>query len=116
MQYETPPELGDSGREMYAALALGREVSAAHKVMILNAARMADRLDELTEEIGGRLTTTNSQGTETINPVISEHRMLSTALAQILAKLGVSELPKVGTGKKTIRDELAERRAKREAG
>ena len=116
MTDEKTPDLGESGREMYEALTKGRQASAAHKIMILNAARMADRLDELTEEIGGRLTTTNSQGTETINPVISEHRMLCTALTQILAKLGVAELPKVKTGEKTIRDQLAEQRAKRAAG
>jgi len=111
-----PADLGPSGRELYDALVEGREVSAAHKALVLNAARLADKADELTAEVGGRLTTVNSQGTETINPVVSELRMVTTALAGVLAKLGVGELPKVRSGEVSIRDELAKRRAAREAG
>lgn len=109
-------DLGPSGRELYDALVEGREVSAAHRALVLNAARLADKADELSEAVGGRLTTVNSQGTETINPLISELRMVTGALSQVLAKLGVGELPKVRTGEVSIRDELARRRAAREAG
>lgn len=109
----TPSGLGPSGRELYAALVEGRQVSSAHLVLVLNAARLADKCDELSEAVGGRLTTINSQGTETINPLISELRMVTSALAQVLAKLGVGELPKVRSGDKSIRDQLAERRAMR---
>jgi len=42
--------------------------------------------------------------------------MVTSALSQILAKLGVSELPRVRDGGKSIRDQLAERRAARDAG
>ena len=108
--------LGPSGAELFEALVGGREVSAAHRTLALNAARLADKCDELSEAVGGRLTTVNSQGTETINPLISELRMVTGALSQVLAKLGVGELPKVRSGEKTIRDQLAERRAKRVAG
>lgn len=109
-------DLGPSGRELFDALVAGRDVSAAHRALVLNAARLADRADELSAAVGGRLTTVNSQGTETINPVVSELRMVTAALSQVLAKLGVGELPKVRSGDKSIRDQLAERRAKREAG
>jgi len=108
-----PVDLGPSGRELYEALMDGRGVSAAHRVLVLNAARLADKADELSAEVGGRLTTVNSQGTETINPVVSELRMVTGALAQVLSKLGVGELPKVRSGDKTIRDQLAERRLSR---
>ena len=107
-------DLGPSGSELYEALVGGREVSSAHRVLALNAARLADKADELSAEVGGRLITINSQGTETINPLISELRMVTGALAQVLTKLGVGELPKVRGGEKTIRDQLAERRASRE--
>jgi hypothetical protein len=107
-------DLGPSGSELYEALVGGREVSSAHRVLALNAARLADKCDELSAEVGGRLITINSQGTETINPLISELRMVTGALAQVLTKLGVGELPKVRSGEKTIRDQLAERRATRE--
>lgn len=109
-------DLGPSGRELFDALVAGRDVSAAHRALVLNAARLADKADELSAAVGGRLTTVNSQGTETINPVVSELRMVTAALSQVLAKLGVGELPKVRSGDKSIRDQLAERRAKREAG
>lgn len=109
-------DLGPSGRELYEALVAGREVSAAHRALVLNAARLADKADELSAAVGGRLTTVNSQGTETINPVVSELRMVTAGLAQVLGKLGVGELPKVRSGDKSIRDQLAERRARREAG
>jgi hypothetical protein len=109
-------DLGPSGRELFDGLLDGREVSAAHRALVLNAARLADKADELSMAVGGRLTTINSQGTETINPVLSELRMVTSALSQVLAKLGVGELPRVRAGEKSIRDQLAERRAKRAAG
>lgn len=109
-------DLGPSGRELFEALVAGREVSAAHRALVLNAARLADKADELSAAVGGRLTTVNSQGTETINPVVSELRMVTGALAQVLAKLGVGQLPKVRPNEVSIRDALAERRARREAG
>ena len=108
--------LGPSGQALFDALVSGREVSAAHRALVVNAARLADKCDELSEAVGGRLTTVNSQGTETINPLISELRMATAALAQVLGKLGVGELPKIASGGKSIRDQLAERRAQRDAG
>lgn len=108
-----PADLGPSGQEVFRALTAGREVSAAHLALIVNAARLSDKADELSAAVNGRLTTVNSQGTETINPVVSELRMVTSALAQVLAKLGVGELPRVRGGEKSIRDQLAERRAQR---
>lgn len=109
--------LGPSGAELFEALVSGREVSAAHRTLAVNAARLADKCDELSAAVGGELTVVNSQGTTTINPLISELRMVTSALAQVLTKLGVGELPKVrAAGEKSIRDQLAERRLKRDAG
>ena len=106
--------LGPSGQDLFESLTAGREVSAAHRALILNAARLADKADELTAGVTS-LTVINSQGTETVHPLISELRMVTSALAQVLAKLGVGELPKVRDAGKSIRDQLAERRAQREA-
>lgn len=112
-----PADLGPSGQDVYRALVNGRDLSAAHLALVVNAARLSDKSDELNAAVGGRLTVVNSQGTETINPLISELRMVTSALAQVLTKLGVGELPKVrGAGEKSIRDQLAERRAQRDAG
>lgn len=109
-------DLGPSGQDLYDALVAGREVSAAHRALVLNAARLADTADELSAAVDGRLLTMNAQGTETINPLISELRMVTSALAQVLGKLGVGELPRVRSGEKSIRDQLAERRLQREVG
>ena len=108
--------LGVSGRELFDSLSEGRELSGAQRLLVLQAARLADKCDELLGQVDGRLTTVNSQGTETINPLISEFRMVSGQLSQILSKLGVGELPKVRSGEKSIRDQLAERRARRDVG
>ena len=110
--------LNDRGDEVYKSLIEGREVSAAHKAMALNAARMVDTLDRIEAEflLDPRLTVINSQGTESPNPLITEQRMITGALSQILSKLGVAALPEVKKQGKSKRDELAERRDKRRAG
>lgn len=115
MDDKVPAELGESGRDLWAGVANGRGMTAASRALLLNACRMADRLDDLVEKIGDRLTVINHQGTETINPLIAEHRMQYTALAQVLAKMGVAELPKPKSDKKSSRDELAAKRALRAA-
>ncbi|UVK63386.1 terminase small subunit [Mycobacterium phage Aegeus] len=109
-----PMELGESGRDLWAGVAAGRPMNAASRALLLNACRIADRLDDLVERIGDRLTVINHQGTETINPLIAEHRMQYGALAQVLAKMGLAELPKPKAPGKSARDELAAKRAARQ--
>ncbi|MBB3752597.1 hypothetical protein FHT44_005109 [Mycolicibacterium sp. BK634] len=110
-------ELGERGQEVYDALTKGREVSGAHKAMALNAARLADTLDRIDTEfaLSPHLTVENGQGTITINPLIAESRQITGSLMQILAKLGVAALPEPKSGEKSARDQLAEKRAKRQA-
>ncbi|WP_241177760.1 hypothetical protein [Mycolicibacterium nivoides] len=83
-------------------------------MLLVNACRIADRLDQLDTEIGGRLLSYNQRGDEVINPLISEHRQQYTALANILGKMGLGELPKPKVGESKW-DELAKRRAERAA-
>lgn len=113
---DAPSDLGPSGRDLFVSLVEGRSVPAAQRVLVLQAARLADKCDELLGAVEGRLTTVNSLGTESVNPLISEFRMVSGALSQVLSKLGVGELPKVRSGDRSIRDQLAERRARRDVG
>lgn len=111
--------LNDRGNRVYAALTEGREVNYAHEVMALNAARLADLLDRVNEQLtsdGEELIVVNSQGTETANPLITESRMLTNALSQILAKLGVAKLPDAQPSGRSKVDELADKRAQRRAG
>ena len=109
--------LGERGQEVYKALIEGRDVSAAHKALALNAARMADTLDkiELELSLNPNLTVINSQGTRTVNPLIAEARMITGALSQVLAKMGLAELPEVSSGDRSKVDDLAKRRAQRQA-
>ncbi|AEJ92090.1 hypothetical protein OPTIMUS_6 [Mycobacterium phage Optimus] len=108
--------LGPRGSEVFEALTDGRPISAAQRALALNAARLADTLDRIESELAhAPLTVINSQGTETIHPLISEARMLTGALSQILAKMGVSALPEPESKEKRPLDVLAERRAQRQA-
>lgn len=108
--------LAARGLEIYKALTDGREVSPAQKALALNIARMADILDRIDIElaINPNLTVVNSQGTRTVNPLITESRMITGALSTCLAKMGISELPERVSGEKNVFDKLAERRTERQ--
>ncbi|ASW31436.1 terminase small subunit [Mycobacterium phage GuuelaD] len=109
-----PPGLNLAGIDLWISVSGERELDAASKVLLLNACRIADRLDQLDDEIGGRLLSYNQRGDEVINPLISEHRQQYTVLANILGKMGLGELPKPKSGESKW-DELAKKRAEREA-
>lgn len=109
-----PPGLGLAGIDLWISVVSGRKLDAAGKVLLVNACRIADRLDALDSEIDGRLISYNQRGDEVINPLISEHRQQYTVLANILSKMGLGELPRVASGDSKW-DELAKRRAEREA-
>ena len=89
-------------------------MDAASKVLLINACRIADRLDDLDHEIDGRLLSFNSRGDEIINPLISEYRQQYTTLANILGKMGLGELPKPQQ-EASRWDELAKKREARAA-
>lgn len=112
-----PEGLGASGEALWVETTKARTIGAAHKTVLLNACRIADRLDDLVVEINGRLTTTNHQGTEVINPLISEHRQQFATLSMILSRLGVGELPAAASGDKpwaqVVADEVAKKRAEK---
>ncbi len=109
-----PAGLMEAGETLWVSITADRELDAATRVLLVNACRIADRLDQLDTEIGGRLLSYNQRGDEVINPLISEHRQQYTALANILGKMGLGELPKPKVGESKW-DELAKRRAERAA-
>lgn len=114
MNQDMPEGLADSGQELWSGVAAGRKLSAPARVLLLNACRIADRCDELVNEIGFRLTMENDRGDTVINPLISEHRQQYNTLAGILQKMGLAELPQVREGP-SVMDQLAAKRAEREA-
>lgn len=114
-QFEVPDDLKTAGNDLWCGVSAGRTLNAANMVLLHNACRIADRLDALSAEIGGRLTSENSLGTEVINPLISEHRQQFAALNTILARMGVGELAKASKQTATVDDQMAAKRAERAA-
>lgn len=108
--------LAARGHDIYVSLTEGRDVTPALKAAVLNIARLADTLDRIDIELAmhPNLTVVNSQGTRTVNPLITEARMLTGALSTCLAKMGISELPERASGEKTVFDKLNERRTERQ--
>lgn len=111
---DMPAGLNESGQELWRGVASDRKLTAPARVLLLNACRITDRCDDLVNEIGSRLTTENDRGDEVINPLISEHRQQFNALAAVLGKMGLAELPQARSGP-SVRDQLAAKRAEREA-
>lgn len=117
-----PQGLKDSGQALWDEIAKGKSLSAAHKALLLNICRIADRLDDIAEELEeSPLTVTlyDKRGepvNEVAQPLLGEHRQQLATMSQLMSRLGIGELPKAKTGEKTIRDQLAEQRAKRSAG
>lgn len=108
-----PAGLLSAGRDLWVSVSENRALDAPSRVLLLNACRIADRLDALDEEIDGRLISYNQRGDEVINPLISEHRQQYATLAGIFSKMGLGELPKPASGPSKW-DELAAKRAERE--
>lgn len=114
MKQEDINALGDAGKALWGDIAEGRPLSAAHKYLLLNICRIADRLNELDDELAGRdLVVVNHQGTEMPNPLLTEHRMQLATMSQLMHRLGVGELPKAKQ-KNTVKDQMAAKRAERQ--
>ena len=117
-----PEGLQESGMELWRDIVGDRKLSAAHRALLLNICRIADRLDAIAEELEeSPLTVTlyDKRGepvNEVAQPLLGEHRQQLATMSQLMSRLGIGELPKVKTGEKSIRDQLAERRAQRSAG
>lgn len=111
--------LGTAGKALWDEVTDGRTLSTAHKTLLVNACRIADRLDEIDSEIPrAGLTVLNNLGTESVNPLIPEQRQQLAQLSAILTRMGFKELPKP-TEQVTVADRMAaqrEKRAKRVAG
>lgn len=125
-------KFGPRGQELYDALAKGAD--AATKALAEEAARIADRLDELDRVIAGkgvlqlmrfRLASLDFDDPEAtvevkFDNVLGEARQQANVLRQMLVTLGVGAKQNSGAGpseqKGSALDELNARRAAREAG
>ncbi|WP_016888680.1 hypothetical protein [Mycobacteroides abscessus] len=114
---EVPEGLGLAGAALWADVCRGRQLSAANKILLLNACRIADNLDNLAAETPKeRVISRNHLDTESIHPTISEFRQQATALHTMLTKLGVADMPAESGNGGGFFDQLAAKRKEREAG
>lgn len=109
--------LKSSGRALWDAVNASRDVSVEYVSLLLNACRIADRLDDLSiEMMTNSLVVENSRGDEIANPLISEHRMQLQTLRTVLASLGVDKLPAKADDGPSFEERLAEARRARLGG
>lgn len=120
-QFEVPADLKDSGNALWCGVSAGRILNAANMVLLLNACRIADRLDEISEKLLDEpLTVTiyDQRGNpvnEVAQPLLGEHRQQFATLNTILARMGLGELAKIKVGKATVEDQMAAKRRERAA-
>ncbi len=84
-----PPDgLKDAGRRLWVSVLSGWEIDAWEQLLLLQACRVADRLDELAE-IASTATAivTSSKGDATPHPAIVEARQQSIVLTRLLASM-----------------------------
>lgn len=83
----TPAGLAASGRKLWRAVSGEYELDVHEQLLLLQAARCADRLDVLAEAASTSPLTTNYKGDPVTNPAIVESRQQSLTLARLLASL-----------------------------
>ncbi|WP_438479090.1 hypothetical protein [Streptomyces asiaticus] len=85
---EAPPGLGESGRALWESVVDKFELEVHEQLLLLQACRSADLLDELAQQTArGPLTVVNAKGDQVTAPWITEHRQQSQNLARMLASL-----------------------------
>lgn len=93
---DRPVGLGSAGVQLWDALSDSFTIDGTSFVLVLNACRIADRLEAIAVElIASPLTVENAKGDVVAQPLIVEHRMQLGALRQILSSLGVDKLREV---------------------
>ena len=88
MGHQVPDGLGESGARLWSSVADKFELEVHEQLLLLQACRSADLLDELAAQTAaGPLTVTNAKGDQVTAPWITEHRQQSQNLARMLASL-----------------------------
>jgi hypothetical protein len=92
-----PQGLGSSGKSIWLAMTELAELEPWEIVMLMEACRVADRLDALSEALAGAtLTVTNRHGDEVASPYLVESRQQAAIYTRLIASLRV---PDTSTGK-----------------
>lgn len=101
-------DLNERAQELQKSLETDPQLPAASRALILQAARISHRLDELDAALeGAPLMMTNAKGDPVANPLLTESRQQALALRQVFASLGVGKLPEVNSGGPSLMDLLA---------
>ena len=84
----TPKGLGAAGRRLWRSVVDEFELTEAESLLLLQAARAADRLEVLADALqGAELTVTTVRGDTGISPLLAESRAQSLLLARLLSTL-----------------------------
>lgn len=101
--------LGATGRRLWADIHEAREVPAHMSVLVLNACRIADRLDDVCAELArSSLTVENQRGDEVANPLLVELRMQASTFSSLMSKLGVDKLAVLEKQELSFEERLAQ--------
>lgn len=85
-----PKGLKASGKRLWRSVAEGFDLETHEELVLLQACRVADRLDDLADA-DVPLTTSNARGDQVTHPVIVEARQQSLALARLLTSLRIPD-------------------------
>lgn len=107
---DAPAGLKASGKALWDGVAAVRDIRPEYVSLLLNACRIADRLDDLSAG-DLPLTVENARGDEVANPVFTEHRQQLTTLRAVLASLGVDKLPEVEVEEESFEEAMARAKA-----
>ncbi|MEE6286582.1 terminase [Georgenia sp. MJ173] len=84
----TPKGLGTAGRRLWRSILDDYELETHEQLTLLEACRIADRLQDLTDaQAGAELTTTNSRGDTVASPYLVEARQQQVVFLRTLASL-----------------------------
>ena len=102
-------DFGPSGVELWQSVHEVSLVPARAKSLLVNACRIADRLDDMFDAMRVEpLTVMSAKGERIANPLMTEHRMQTLALRQLLAD--IAKWPAKTSNKKSLAEQLAEMR------
>lgn len=83
-----PSGMKASGKKLWVAVTEDYELEEHELIILKEACRTADRLDELDKDMQGEpLVVVNQKGDETANPRIIEQRQQSLVFARLMASL-----------------------------
>ena len=85
---KAPPGLSTAGRNLWRSVTVDYELEVHEHLLLLQACRCADRLDEMATALRtAPLTVRNSRGDEVAHPLLIESRQQSLTLSRLIASV-----------------------------